>query len=60
MILCFEMFIFSVVFLFVYGFTPYLTTRLSHPHYQGGPLGIFAIVTAFNPVFVMRDMFGGF
>lgn len=55
LILCAKMSIFAVVFHFVYRVSPYETGR-----YQGGPLGIVAFCTAFNPFSIVMDIVRGY
>ena len=55
MLLCLEMAIFSVVFNFVYTWRPYVLGRKGG-RYEGGPLGIKALATAFNPISLVSDI----
>ena len=60
-IFCLEMVIFSTIFHFVYSYSPYLTKRQSgRSAYRGGPLGLFALGTAFSPVDIVSGIIVGF
>ncbi|MCJ1282678.1 hypothetical protein MMC26_002003 [Xylographa opegraphella] len=56
-IYCLEMVIFSVLFHIAYSFRPYVIKQPSNSSYQGGMLGIFGIVAAFNPVDLAHEIF---
>ncbi|MCJ1400456.1 hypothetical protein MMC11_003661 [Xylographa trunciseda] len=53
---CLEMAIISFVFHFVYSYRPYIFESLKGQKYSGGPLGIFAIGRAFNPLDMLYDI----
>jgi len=49
--------IFSLLFHFVYSYRPYITNRSAGLAYRGGPLGVFAIGKALNPVDIFGEIF---
>jgi len=56
---CLEMAIISFVFHFVYSYRPYAYQGSQGAKYSGGPLGIFAIGRAFNPLDFLYDITSG-
>ncbi len=69
LILCYEMALISPFFLMVYSVKPYILGHMSSPenpssrhgtqHYQGGPLGVYAILQAINVFDIVIELLRG-